>query len=71
MFGEPVFFASRHVRSGTAQLFSEFVAAFGLLSVIRVLPVSGLRQCLLRSELTSRQPIGLRLPRPSPIPRSR
>jgi glycerol uptake facilitator-like aquaporin len=34
MFGEPVFFASRHVRSGGAQLFSEFVATFGLLSVI-------------------------------------
>ena len=34
MFGEPVFFASQHVRSGTAQLFSEFVATFGLLSVI-------------------------------------
>ena len=34
MFGEPVFFASHHVRSGGAQLFSEFVATFGLLSVI-------------------------------------
>jgi glycerol uptake facilitator-like aquaporin len=34
MFGEPVFLASRHVRSGSAQLFSEFVATFGLLSVI-------------------------------------
>ena len=34
MFGEPLFFASRHVRSGGAQLFSEFVATFGLLSVI-------------------------------------
>jgi glycerol uptake facilitator-like aquaporin len=34
MFGEPVFSASRHVRSGNAQLFSEFVATFGLLSVI-------------------------------------
>jgi glycerol uptake facilitator-like aquaporin len=28
---EPVFFASRHVRAGNAQLFSEFVATFGLL----------------------------------------
>src|SRR3954468_11034058 len=28
MFGEPVFFASRHVRAGGAQLFSEFVATF-------------------------------------------
>ena len=34
MFGEPLFFASRHVRAGNAQLFSEFVATFGLLSVI-------------------------------------
>jgi glycerol uptake facilitator-like aquaporin len=34
MFGEPLFFASRHVRAGGAQLFSEFVATFGLLSVI-------------------------------------
>jgi glycerol uptake facilitator-like aquaporin len=34
MFGEPVFFASQHVRAGNAQLFSEFVATFGLLSVI-------------------------------------
>lgn len=34
MFGEPLFFASRHVRAGGAQVFSEFVATFGLLSVI-------------------------------------
>jgi glycerol uptake facilitator-like aquaporin len=34
MFGEPLFFASHHVRAGSAQLFSEFVASFGLLSVI-------------------------------------
>ena len=34
MFSEPVFFASRHVRAGGAQLFSEFIATFGLLSVI-------------------------------------
>jgi glycerol uptake facilitator-like aquaporin len=34
MFGEPLFFASQHARSGGAQLFSEFVATFGLLSVI-------------------------------------
>ncbi len=34
MFSEPLFFASEHVRSGRAQLFSEFVATFGLLSVI-------------------------------------
>jgi glycerol uptake facilitator-like aquaporin len=34
MFGEPVFAMSRHVRSGTAQMFSEFIATFGLLMVI-------------------------------------
>ena len=34
MFGEPVFFASRHARAGGAQVFSEFVATFGLLAVI-------------------------------------
>jgi len=34
MFGLPVFFASRHVRSGSTQLFSEFIATFGLLAVI-------------------------------------
>ena len=34
MFGEPAFFASRHVRSGGAQWWSEFIATFGLLSVI-------------------------------------
>src|SRR5580704_2433734 len=34
MFGEPIFAASRHVRSGAAQMFSEFVATFGLLTVI-------------------------------------
>jgi glycerol uptake facilitator-like aquaporin len=34
MFGEPVFFASTHVREGSAQLVSEFVATFGLLATI-------------------------------------
>jgi glycerol uptake facilitator-like aquaporin len=34
MFSEPLFFASHHARAGGAQLFSEFVATFGLLSVI-------------------------------------
>jgi glycerol uptake facilitator-like aquaporin len=34
MFGEPIFSASQHVRSGGAQMFSEFVATFGLLCVI-------------------------------------
>jgi glycerol uptake facilitator-like aquaporin len=34
MFGEPLFFASHRARAGSAQLFSEFVATFGLVSVI-------------------------------------
>jgi glycerol uptake facilitator-like aquaporin len=34
MFSEPLFFASRHARTGSTQLFSEFIATFGLLSVI-------------------------------------
>lgn len=34
MFGLPLFFASKHERSGGAQFFSEFVATFGLLAVI-------------------------------------
>ena len=34
MFGDALFSASHHVRSGPAQLVSEFVATFGLLSVI-------------------------------------
>jgi glycerol uptake facilitator-like aquaporin len=34
MFGLSIFSASTHVRSGPAQLFSEFVATFGLFAVI-------------------------------------
>jgi len=34
MFGLPVFFASHHARTGPAQWFAEFVATFGLLTVI-------------------------------------
>jgi glycerol uptake facilitator-like aquaporin len=34
MFGDPVFFASRHARHGPTMLFGEFVATFGLLAVI-------------------------------------
>ena len=34
MFGEVVFSASRHARSAGAQVFSEFVATFGLMAVI-------------------------------------
>ena len=34
MFGETLFTASQHTRAGAAQMFSEFVATFGLLSII-------------------------------------
>jgi glycerol uptake facilitator-like aquaporin len=34
MFDEPLFFFSHHLRHGPSQLFSEFVATFGLLAVI-------------------------------------
>ncbi|MRV73516.1 aquaporin family protein [Duganella sp. FT92W] len=34
MFGEPLFFASQHVRTGAAQWWSECVATFGLIAVI-------------------------------------
>ena len=34
MFGLPLFFSSHHQRAGRAQMFSEFVATFGLLAVI-------------------------------------
>ena len=34
MFGEPLFFASAHIRTGPSQWWSEFVATFGLLAVI-------------------------------------
>jgi len=34
MFGAPVFAFSQHARHGTAQMLSEFVATFGLLSVV-------------------------------------
>ena len=36
MFGDPLFFISHHARSGSAQLFSEFVATVGLLLVIGI-----------------------------------
>ena len=34
MFAQPLFMLSRHARSGPAQMFSEFVATFGLVAVI-------------------------------------
>jgi glycerol uptake facilitator-like aquaporin len=35
MFEEPLFSASRHARAGGSQVFSEFIATFGLLAVIQ------------------------------------
>jgi glycerol uptake facilitator-like aquaporin len=35
MFGEPLVSFARHARSGSRQFFSEFIAAFGLILVIR------------------------------------
>ena len=34
MFGEPLFSVSEHIRTGTSQYWSEFVATFGLIAVI-------------------------------------
>jgi glycerol uptake facilitator-like aquaporin len=34
MFGQSIFFASQHMRTGPAQWWSEFIATFGLLAVI-------------------------------------
>ena len=34
MFGLPLFFSSQHTRAGGPQVFSEFVATFGLLAII-------------------------------------
>jgi glycerol uptake facilitator-like aquaporin len=34
MFGEPLFFASRHARTGAGQWLGEFIATFGLLATI-------------------------------------
>jgi glycerol uptake facilitator-like aquaporin len=34
MFGEPLYFASQHIRTGPGQWWSEFVATFGLVAVI-------------------------------------
>ena len=34
MFGLPIFLASHHVRAGSAQMFREFVATFGLLGTV-------------------------------------
>ena len=70
MFGLPLFFASRHARSGPPQLWSEFVATFGLLLVI--LGCSRTRPSAVPwSGLTSPRHIGLQHPRRLPIRQSR
>src|SRR5918997_696548 len=46
MFELPVFFASQKARQGGAQLFSEFVATFGLLAVIGAACACVHRLCL-------------------------
>jgi glycerol uptake facilitator-like aquaporin len=51
MFGLPLFFSSQHARGGPALILSEFIATFGLVSVIS--GCSGFRRCRLQSEPTS------------------
>jgi glycerol uptake facilitator-like aquaporin len=68
MFGEPVFSASRHAKAGAAQVFSEFVATFGLLCMIWGC-ARGVRQlCRSQSALTSPGAIGLHRQLPLRIP---
>ncbi len=64
MFEEPVFTVSHHIRSGNAQLFSEFIATFGLLTIIW--GYARLR-CHLLSRLTSPARTGLHRPPHLPI----
>jgi len=58
MFGLPLFSASRHARSGASPVFSEFVATFGLLSVIRAVRGCARPLCPLRSVHISQPRIG-------------
>jgi glycerol uptake facilitator-like aquaporin len=66
MFDEAIFQLSHRARSGPAQLWSEFVATFGLLAVIR-----GCGRRRPRWVSTSQARSGSRHPRRSPIPQSR
>ena len=67
MFGLAVYSVSAHVRSGPAQVFSEFVATFGLVAVIlgcaRQPPW---RQCRMRLARISQRHTGSRRPRRLP-----
>jgi glycerol uptake facilitator-like aquaporin len=67
MFGEAVFRASRHVRAGGAQWFSEFVATFGLLCVIGAVRGCARPLCPSRSGPILPALIGSRRPPPSRI----
>ena len=72
MFELPLFFASRHARQGPAQMFSEFVATFGLLAVIWGCAARCARRpCRSRWRRTSRRRTGSRRRRRSPTPPSR
>ena len=66
MFSEPLISASAHTRAGAAQAFSEFVATFGLLTVIWGC-VNDPRWCPSRSVPTSPLRIGSRRRRRSRI----
>jgi glycerol uptake facilitator-like aquaporin len=68
MFGQPLLSLSQHVRSGPSQVFSEFIATFGLLSVIWAVQGSEPPAFPSRSERTSQPHTGLRPPRPLQIP---
>ena len=68
MFGLPFISLSHHNRSGPAQVFSEFIATFGLLSVIWGCSRSRPAPSHLRWALISRLRIGLLHRRLSPIP---
>ena len=68
MFAEPLWQVSEHARSGAAQMFSEFVATFGLLSVIWSVARKRSDAVAVAVGLTSPARTGSR-PRPrSPIP---
>lgn len=70
MFGMPIIFLSHHARAGNAQLFSEFVATLGLLSVIFGASRSHAAVVALAVGRTSAPPIGLQPQHLSQILRS-
>lgn len=65
MFGLPLVFLSHHQRAGSAQIFSEFIATFGLLSVIWDARVRG--RVLCRSPWVPTSPLHTGLRRPHPL----